>query len=227
MAPQSRVPTTRRTTKAGTRPGTGTEFPKEDYKTMEHLHFSARARRRDRLKRRLAGIAIVSLIATMLGIPGMDLGWRLIGRFSGNSATAQAGAVGGIETSESTKSMLKFRQEIFANRPTPQPENTAEATTATADSTVTTAPAGSITDVIYQAAAEFGLGGDYLVSVAYCESTLNPQATNSAGYYGLFQFDQGTWNAYGYGSIYDPAAQARTAARLIAAGQSSRWPNCA
>lgn len=198
---------------------------------MEHLHFSARARRRDRLKRRLAGVAIVSLIATMLGIPGMDLGWRLIGRFSGNSATAQAGVVGGIETSESTKSMLKFQQKIFANRPTPQPENTpeatTEATTATADSTVTTAPAGSITDIIYQAAAEFGLGGDYLVSVAYCESTLNPQATNPAGYYGLFQFDQGTWNAYGYGSIYDPAAQARTASRLIAAGQSSRWPNCA
>jgi hypothetical protein len=198
---------------------------------MEHLHFSARARRRDRLKRRLASIAIVSLIATMLGIPGMDLGWRLIGRFSGSNGIAQAGGVGGIETSESTEGMLKFRQKIFASRPTPTPENTGSANEDTETAAVTTetvaAPSGAITDIIYQAAAEFGLSGDYLVSVAHCESTLNPGATNPAGYYGLFQFDEGTWNAYGYGSIFDPTAQARTAARLIAAGQSGRWPNCA
>ncbi|MPZ69833.1 MAG: transglycosylase SLT domain-containing protein [Actinobacteria bacterium] len=200
---------------------------------MEHLHFSARARRRDRLKRRLASIAIVSLIATMLGIPGMDLGWRLIGRFSGSSGIAQAGGFGGIETSESTEGMLKFRQKIFASRPTPTPKDNAPAPaeesseTATATTTTVAAPSGSITDIIYKAAAEFGLSGAYLVSVAHCESTLNPQAVNPAGYYGLFQFGEGTWNTYGYGSIFDPTAQARTAARLIAAGQSSRWPNCA
>ncbi len=193
---------------------------------MEHLHFSARARRRDRLKRRLTSLAVISLIAAMLGIPGMDLGWRLIGRFTGASSIGQASNVGGVETSESTKSMLKFRQQVFATRPTPKPEETNASPEAT-EATVAVAPAGSITSIIYAAAAEFGLGGDYLVSVAHCESTLNPQATNPAGYYGLFQFDQGTWSAYGYGSIYDPTAQARTAARLIAAGQASRWPNCA
>jgi len=52
-------------------------------------------------------------------------------------------------------------------------------------------------------------------------------AYNAAGYHGLFQFDEQTWAAYGYGDIYDPTAQSRTAARLIAAGESSRWPNCA
>ncbi len=198
---------------------------------MEHLHFSARARRRDRLKRRLASIAIVSLIATMLGIPGMDLGWRLIGRFSGSNGIAQAGGFGGVETSESTRGMLKFRQKVFASRPTPTPENTGAANEETETAAATTesvsVPSSAITDIIHGAAAEFGLAGDYLVSVAHCESTLNPQAVNPAGYYGLFQFDEGTWNAYGYGSIFDPTAQARTAARLIAAGQSSRWPNCA
>jgi hypothetical protein len=50
---------------------------------------------------------------------------------------------------------------------------------------------------------------------------------NPAGYYGLFQFSTGTWAGNGYGSIYDPVAQARTAARMIAAGGASRWPNCA
>jgi soluble lytic murein transglycosylase-like protein len=87
--------------------------------------------------------------------------------------------------------------------------------------------AGSTTEIIYAAAAEFGLEGDYLLSVASCESDLDPGAANPVGYYGLFQFDWQTWAAYGYGSIWDPVAQARTAARLLAAGQSERWPHCA
>jgi soluble lytic murein transglycosylase-like protein len=91
---------------------------------------------------------------------------------------------------------------------------------------VPVAPTGSITSVIYSAAAEMGLSGSYLLGVADCESSLNPQAHSGAGYYGLFQFDRQTWMSYGYGSIYDPVAQARTAARLLAAGQASRWPNC-
>jgi soluble lytic murein transglycosylase-like protein len=86
---------------------------------------------------------------------------------------------------------------------------------------------GSTSGIIAQAASEFGLSSSYLIGVAECESGLNPRAYNAAGYYGLFQFDQTTWSAYGYGSIYDPVAQARTAARLLAAGESSRWPNCA
>jgi Transglycosylase-like domain len=194
---------------------------------MDHLYFSARARRRDRLKRRITSIAIASLVATMLGIPGMDLGWRLIGRFTGSSPASRASSVGGIETSESTASMLRFRKKLFETRPTPDAESD-QATTAEGTTTAAVAvPTGSITSIIYSAAAEFGLSGEYLLSVAHCESTLNPNAVNAAGYYGLFQFDQGTWSAYGYGSIYDPTAQSRTAARLIAAGQSSRWPNCA
>ena len=84
-----------------------------------------------------------------------------------------------------------------------------------------------MTSIITSAAAEFGLSADYLLSVAQCESNYNPYAYNPAGYHGLFQFDFSTWEAYGYGDIYDPAAQARTAARLIAAGQTDRWPNCA
>lgn len=85
----------------------------------------------------------------------------------------------------------------------------------------------SITETTYAAAAEFGLDGDYLLSVAACESNLDPGAVNEVGYYGLFQFDEPTWAAYGYGSIWDPIAQSRTAARLLAAGETDRWPNCA
>jgi soluble lytic murein transglycosylase-like protein len=107
---------------------------------------------------------------------------------------------------------MRFRREAFATRPRPTPS--AE-------------PETSVSDIIYAAAAEFGIDGAYLLAVAHCESTLNHGAYNPAGYHGLFQFDYTTWAAYGYGSIYDPVAQARTAARLLAAGQASRWPNCA
>jgi soluble lytic murein transglycosylase-like protein len=85
----------------------------------------------------------------------------------------------------------------------------------------------SIEGIIREAAAEFGLDGDYLVSVAACESGLDPRAYNAAGYHGLFQYDEQTWAAYGDGSIWDPEAQAKTTAMLIADGQASRWPNCA
>lgn len=85
----------------------------------------------------------------------------------------------------------------------------------------------SIEAIIREAAAEYGLDGDYLVSIAVCESGLDPRAYNSAGYHGLFQYDEQTWAAYGKGSIWDPEAQAQATAMLIADGQSSRWPNCA
>jgi soluble lytic murein transglycosylase-like protein len=85
----------------------------------------------------------------------------------------------------------------------------------------------TVPEIIAAAGAEYGVDADYLTSVAWCESDLDPGAVSPAGYYGLFQFDQQTWAAFGYGSIYDPVAQSRTAARMLAAGMSDRWPNCA
>lgn len=138
----------------------------------------------------------------------------------------------GLESSESIRGMVRFRRRVFDVRPAPErpePEVAAapESTAAAPEETAAPAPTGSITEIIYAAAADYGLDGDYLVSVAACESGLDPGAVNSAGYYGLFQFDEQTWAAYGSGSIFDPAAQARAAASLIAGGEASRWPNCA
>lgn len=150
-----------------------------------------------------------------LGMPGSNASLDLI------EGLATAGDFSETETTESAAAMLRFRRRTFETRPPPSPSPS--------ESEAAPAPqgGGSITEIVYAAAAEFGISGDYLLAVAGCESGLNPQAHNAAGYYGLFQFDQQTWSAYGYGSIYDPVAQARTAARLLAAGQSSRWPNCA
>jgi hypothetical protein len=168
------------------------------------------------------------VVTIALQIPGSDAGLRLIEDFVDDRAAASEGP----ESSESTASLLRFRRSVFRSRPQRQGASevaSAEATSteASADTSAGPGAPGSIADIVYSAAAEFGISGDYLLSVATCESTLNPWAYNAAGYHGLFQFDHQTWAAYGYGSIYDAVAQARTAARLLAAGHYSRWPNCA
>ncbi|MEA2452203.1 MAG: Transglycosylase-like domain [Actinomycetota bacterium] len=184
------------------------------------LSFSVRARRaegrRRQIRRVVIGFWITCVLGAAAGIPfargPITMGGRLMAGFQP--------AQGGIETTESAVGMMRFRSASFRTRPAPTPSPTEEPEPYVP-------PAGSLAEVIYDAASEFGIDGGYLYSVATCESALNVQAYNGAGYYGLFQFDQPTWSAYGYGSIYDPTAQARTAARLLAAGQTSRWPNCA
>lgn len=190
---------------------------------MDRLHFGARARRRARYKRIARWATYVSLAAVLLGVPGSLVAVRFLNSLTGRPAPSVVRA-GGIETSESAASALRFKRRIFRVRPTPTPSRESEPP----DPRSADAPAygDTATEIIYSAAAEFGLDADYLLSVASCESGLDPAAVNPAGYYGLFQFDEETWAAYGYGSIYDPVAQARTAAELLAAGHHSRWPNC-
>ena len=162
-----------------------------------------------------------SLAAMVIGVPGATAGIDLVQRLIGpGPVRAQAG----VETSESAAGLLRFRNRVVDAR-VPSPADAAEA-----EETAAPEPApeeGSMEAVITDAAVEFGLDPDYLLSVDDCESDFDPYAVNEVGYYGLFQFDHTTWASYGYGSIYDPTAQARTAARLIAAGQTERWPNCA
>lgn len=180
------------------------------------------------MRRVVVGLWITCVAGALAGIPfaetGVTMGTRLLSSFTDDNKV-----VGGIETTESATSVMRFRTASFKTRPTPEPTPTEEpeAEVEAEPEVAYVPPSGSISEIIYAAAAEFGLDGAYLVAIASCESGLNPQAYNPAGYYGLFQFDQGTWAAYGYGSIYDATAQARTAARLIAAGQASRWPSCA
>lgn len=197
---------------------------------MQNLYFGRRARRRQRLKRFVVPAWLLSVAALALGIPGAESGSALLSLLDDRSiavvhAMTNPPSRDQIGANENTEATLRFRRATFNSRPAPEPSPSEPAT----GTTVAPAPApgGSITEIIYAAAAEFGIDGGYLLGVAQCESTLNPQAHNPAGYHGLFQYDSGTWAAYGYGSIYDPVAQARTTARLLAMGQSSRWPNCA
>ena len=66
-------------------------------------------------------------------------------------------------------------------------------------------------------------------ATAQCESGGSYSAVNPAGYYGAYQFDQGTWDAYapaGYQGVNPaeapPAVQDQTAANV----PYDAWPNC-
>ncbi len=206
---------------------------------MDRLHFGARSRRRAQRRHMVIAAWLVGLIAMVYGVPGSDAALLLF-RTAGRSRTVSAAGIpirhpaparvhvrrGALEPA-STLSPKPVRRPQPKAASVPHPRRTpGPSPSPTPSPAGFAAPAGSVTAVIYAAAAESGISGSYLLSLARCESSLNARAYNAAGYYGLFQFDRVTWSAYGSGSIWDAQAQARAAARLIAAGQTHRWPNC-
>ena len=201
---------------------------------LPQVHFGTGGARKDRRKRAMGRLAIVALIASLFGLPGVNLGFEFLGeRLGAGEDRLTRADLKGVTTSESAEGLMRMRGNLFQSRPTPTPTPTDTPTPEEGEpasepvAEPVAAPAGSVTEILYAAAAEFGIDGAYLVSVASCESGLNAGAVNPAGYHGLFQFAESTWASYGYGSIYDATAQARTAARMLAAGMAGHWPNCA
>jgi soluble lytic murein transglycosylase-like protein len=175
-------------------------------------------------------LSVASMGATFFGIPGSSPAFDVLAKLTGYRPSASRSR---IDTADSQAALLRFRQELFASRTAGAHPASGSPRSSRGSLDAASSPANSpggaarsISSIVYSAARDFGLSGSYLLSVARCESELDPRAVSAAGYYGLFQFDQGTWASYGYGSIYDPVAQAQTAARLMAAGQTGRWPNC-
>ena len=85
---------------------------------------------------------------------------------------------------------------------------------------------GTVTSIIYAAAARYGQSGDAMMRVARCESGLNPSAVNrSSGASGLFQFMPSTWRTtpYAGSSIFDPYANANAAAWMWSVGRKGEW----
>lgn len=96
--------------------------------------------------------------------------------------------------------------------------------------TVPAAAPGDIQSIITAAAARWGADPNQLLRVAYCESHYNSNAYNaSSGASGLFQFLASTWAAnsvragYGGASVFDPVANANTAAMMFANQQAGQW----
>lgn len=66
-------------------------------------------------------------------------------------------------------------------------------------------------------------------ALAHCESGGNPHAVNPAGYYGLYQFDVGTWRSVGGSGLPTSASageQTYRAKLLYKQRGRSPWPTC-
>jgi hypothetical protein len=220
---------------------------------MDHLHFGARSRRKVRRRQLVVTAWLAGMVAAFFGVPGSNAAFEIFHLVERSPALA-AGSIPSRHYGPGSQDLGRRLFELHAQprsaparekrpqhaavkkkphkathklHPHPQSAVTSSPAPVSTPTPVSAAPAGSITGVIYNAAAGVGISGSYLLSVAECESNLDPGAYGAGGYYGLFQFDQQTWSEYGYGSIYDPVAQSQAAARLIAEGETSRWPNCA
>ena len=74
-----------------------------------------------------------------------------------------------------------------------------------------------------------GVDGLNWAALANCESGGNPHAVNPAGYYGLYQFDTGTWRSVGGSGLPTSASAAEQTYRAKLLYQQrgrSPWPNC-
>jgi hypothetical protein len=113
-----------------------------------------------------------------------------------------------------------------APSPSPSPSPTAKpaAKPAAVSRPVTIAPSQeAVAAIIRAAAAKWGADPNQLIRVAMCESHLNPNSYNPAGYYGLFQFNPNTFKAHGGTNIWDATDQANVAAHMFAQGLSGEW----
>lgn len=81
-----------------------------------------------------------------------------------------------------------------------------------------------------QIAQKYAIPASVFISIAVCESNLNPTVsvidTNGKRSTGIFQFQNATWNAYGEGSIKNWRSQAHTAAQMMKDGEYWHWKNC-
>ncbi len=74
-----------------------------------------------------------------------------------------------------------------------------------------------------------GADGLDWAALAGCESGGNPNAVNPAGYYGLYQFDTGTWHSVGGSGLPTSASAAEQTYRAKLLYQQrgrSPWPTC-
>jgi soluble lytic murein transglycosylase-like protein len=91
------------------------------------------------------------------------------------------------------------------------------------------AQAGDWEGLIRERCSLLGCNADQVIRVMYCESGGRTNATNPAGYYGLFQFHANTFqaNARRIGlsnpNIWDGVHQVYVATAMFAAGQAGQW----
>jgi len=86
-----------------------------------------------------------------------------------------------------------------------------------------------MSETLIEAYAVAGANGLNWGALANCESGGNPRAVNPAGYYGLYQFDLGTWRSVGGSGLPTAASageQTFRAKLLYKQRGRSPWPTC-
>lgn len=91
----------------------------------------------------------------------------------------------------------------------------------------------SVEQIVRAAARKYGIDENYFVSIAMCESTMNPSAVNTTYYEnghpsGIFQHISGYYPAraakYGYSTdVFDAYSNANTTAAMFADGLQYLW----
>lgn len=110
---------------------------------------------------------------------------------------------------------------------------------ATGTATASAMSGGSVTSIIAQAGAKYGVSYDYMYNMGMCESTLRPSAVNSEHVIvrgvdygpakGLYQFIDDTWArmsaqaGYAGASVFDPTANANVFAWAVTNGHKGEW----
>lgn len=134
------------------------------------------------------------------------------------------------ESATETAALLDYI--VITEAPVPTPTKTPTPT-----STITPTPikisSSELNELFTKYSREYSVSEDLLKKIAYCESKLNPQASNGT-YGGLFQFSVGAWTTARRAMNMDqnpqlrfnPEESIRTAAFKIATGGVGIWPNC-
>jgi len=142
-----------------------------------------------------------------------------------SAARVPLGAIDRVARDVPEPLVLRAREPIPPPTPTPAPRPAPAIHRVSIPSR--SYPPGSVAAIIYAAAARWGVSGSWMVSIARCESGLNPRSYNPRGpYYGLFQFLTSTFVHNGGTNIWDAADQANIAAKMLAHGQAWQW-SCA
>lgn len=186
-----------------------------------------------------AGLAVLT-VAPVVAVGGAHAARH------GSVAQAGAGQVASTQSFDSHSRLIAVRDPSLSHQdpdptaappaptvaPTPEPAKTPRPTPKAvaappAPAAAPVVPAGSIQDIIVQAANAHGVSSSWMLKIARCESGDNPRAYNPSGpYIGLFQFAPSTFRAHGGTDIYDPVQQSNITASMLAAGQASQW-SCA
>lgn len=96
--------------------------------------------------------------------------------------------------------------------------------------TASAASSGSSSSTTTSAATPSAAGGGVWAALAQCESGGNPSTNTGNGFYGMYQFTLGTWQALGGSGLPSDASAAEQTARAQALQAQSgwgQWPGCA